>query len=100
MRTLALSTLRTFWEGGHASAEAPLRDWYIKTERMQWSGFGELRSTFASADQVGNKVVFNIGGNNFRLIAAVNYPFGRVLVRWIGTHAEYDRLTKKEIERL
>lgn len=65
-----------------------------------WSSFAEVRSTFGSADQVGNKIVFNIGDNNYRLIARVSYPYRDLRVKWIGTHAEYDRLTEQQIRDL
>lgn len=57
-----------------------------------WTSFADLRATFNSADQVGGKVVFNIGGNNYRLVGLVAYRTQRAFVIWIGTHAEYDRI--------
>lgn len=100
MRTLALRALREFWEGGHADAEHPLREWFRFAERADWSSFADLRRDYPSADQVGDKVIFNIKGNRYRLIVQVNYAYRIVLVKWVGTHAEYDRLTAQEIKNL
>lgn len=96
MRTFALRTLREFWESGHAPAAAPLREWYAKTEKANWTKFADVRATFASADAVGDKVIFNIHKNAYRLIVTINYEFGGVLVKWVGIHAEYDRLVKDQ----
>jgi mRNA interferase HigB len=93
-----MRALREFWQAGHADAERPLRAWFSRTNAAEWSSFADLRQDFQSADQVGNHVVFNVGGNNYRLVANVNYQSHYVLVRWIGTHAEYDRI-KGEIKK-
>lgn len=100
MRTFSLKTLREFWESGHPDAELGLRGWYGKTAKAEWDNFSELRTTFRSADAVGEKVVFNISRNEYRLIAYVNYEYKQVLVKFIGTHADYSRLSKREIENL
>lgn len=100
MRKLALRTLRVFWENGHADAEQQLRAWFQIVEKMDWNSFSEVKATFPSVDFVGDKAIFNIKTNRYRLIAKVNFQSKHVLIRWIGTHAEYDRLTKKEIENL
>ena len=97
MRVLALRTLREYWEAGNANAEQPLRFWFAVTERADWGGFAEMKSDFPSVDLVGDKAIFNIGGNNYRLIAVVNFRSKYVLVKWIGTHAEYDRLNLENL---
>lgn len=97
MRVLALSTLRDYWEAGHANAETPLRYWFALTERAVWSKFSDLKQDFPSADMVDDKAIFNIGGNNYRLVAIVNFESKYVLVKWIGTHAEYDRLNLENL---
>jgi len=95
-----MKTLRKFWEDGHADSEKPLREWYRVTENARWSNFAELRGDFKSADLVGDRTIFDILNNRYRLIAIVNYRQHGVLVRWIGTHSDYDRLTEKEIKSL
>ncbi len=99
MRVLAWST-RSDYAESNASALTPLKEWFRLCEKANWSSFADLRATFGSADALGNKLIFNIGGNNYRLIARVSYSYRRLSVRWIGTHAEYDRLNAKDIEIL
>lgn len=60
----------------------------------------DVRRDFRDTDLVGDRLIFNIGGNKYRLIVRVDFPYRRLYVRWIGTHAEYDRLTKGDIESL
>lgn len=95
-----MSALRKFWEAGHADAQTPLRLWYRIADRADWSGFADVRRDFQSVDAVGDRLIFNIGGNKYRLIVRVGYPARDLYVRWIGTHAEYDRLNRREIEDL
>lgn len=99
MRTLAWKILSEFGVK-YADVRAPLREWFLFVERASWGSFSDLRETYRSAEAVGNKVIFNIKGNSYRLIAIVNYHSKHVLIRWVGTHAEYDRLTEREIEDL
>ncbi|WP_368041857.1 type II toxin-antitoxin system HigB family toxin [Nostoc sp. TCL240-02] len=68
-----------------------MRLWYKLTSVAKWQNLVELRQTFPSADQVGNFTVFNIGGNNYRLITLVDYEYQKVFIRHILTHAEYDK---------
>ena len=95
-----MRTLREFWEAGHGDAEEALREWFRSAEKGQWSKFAEVRSQFPSVDQVGNKLVFNIKGNEYWLIVAVSYEFGVVLVKWVGNHREYAKLIRRDIEKL
>ena len=97
MRTLALSALRAFWEAGHADAEQPLRYWFAVAEKANWSKLSDVREDFPSVDMVGRMAIFNIGGNKYRLITLVNFESKYVLVKWVGTHAEYDRLNVETI---
>ena len=94
MHVISRRTLVTFWET-HANAESALRGWFARTKRAKWQNFAELKRTFPAADQVGRLTVFNIGGNNFRLIARVEYEQQRVYVRHILTHSDYDKGTWK-----
>ena len=90
MWIVSLKRLREFWTL-HARAEVSIRAWYSQTSAAEWESFAELRLTFPSADLVGNCTVFNIGGNNFRLITRVFYSSHKVYVLRAMTHAEYDQ---------
>lgn len=89
MRIISKKRLREFW-AIHADAERPLRDWYAIVERCDWRTPADLKRTFGSASIVGDVVVFNIGGNKYRLTVNVRYRFHAVYVRRFMTHAEYD----------
>lgn len=92
MRIIARRTLREFWER-HADAEQPLRSWFHDVERADWRSPADVKRAYANASLSGeNRVVFNIGGNNYRLIVAVNYPYRICYVRFVGTHQAYDRI--------
>lgn len=74
-----------------ADSEMDLRDWYKKTEKADWSCLADIKQTFNSVDYVGNdRYVFNIKGNDYRLVAMILFPARKVFIRWIGTHKEYD----------
>jgi mRNA interferase HigB len=70
---------------------APLDAWFRVAKRASWRNLEEVQRTFSSTDAVGKWTVFNIKGNRYRLIAEINYPFGRIYIRHVLTHAEYDR---------
>jgi mRNA interferase HigB len=77
----------------HADAKLALDEWYIKTENSQWNCFADIKKTFNSIDNLGNKrYVFNIKGNNYRVIALVLFVPKIVYIRFIGTHAEYGKI--------
>ena len=98
MRVIAKKTLVTFY-GKHADAKTALAEWYQKAEDAEWDNFSDLKNTFHSADLVGNKrVVFNIKGNDYRLIGIVLFRIKTVYIRFIGTHQEYDKLTEEQIK--
>ena len=80
----------------HAASKIALEEWYKKVSKTNWDNLNELKLSFPSADYVGNnRVVFNIKGNDFRLVAIVIYVSHKVYIRWIGTHAEYDKIDVK-----
>lgn len=92
MRIIARRTLRTFWER-HADAEGPLRAWFAEARAASWQSPADVKARYAAASILANdRVVFNIGGNKYRLVVAVRYDFGILYIRFIGTHAEYDRI--------
>jgi mRNA interferase HigB len=80
----------------HADSVASLSNWFQTARKAKWRSFVELRADFASADQVGRRTVFNIGGNKYRLIARVNYLRQRVFILYIMKHAEYVKGDWKE----
>jgi mRNA interferase HigB len=91
MRIIALKILREFWED-HPSARQPLQAWYEDAKHALWQSPSDIKATYRNASIVANnRVVFNIEGNDYRLIVAVNYRFGIAYIRFIGTHTEYDR---------
>jgi mRNA interferase HigB len=90
MHIITHSRLKTFWQK-HPNAKPRLQGWYIRTRYAHWTNFVELRQIFPSADQVGKFTVFNIGGNNYRLITFIDYEYHKVFIRHVLTHAEYDR---------
>ena len=95
MHILTKKALTTFWEK-HPESEAPLRRWYKAVSKSDFRTFSELRRAFPSVDKVGNLYVFNIGGNNYRLIAAIHFNRGKVFIQHVLTHREYDNERWKE----
>lgn len=97
MQIIAKRTLKLFWEA-HPQAETPLRAWYALVSKAEWDGPADVKAMFRSADFVGDsRVIFDIGGNKFRLIVRIAYRYRRVLVKFIGTHAEYDRINPEDV---
>lgn len=100
MRVIAVSTLKDFWKL-HPDAEQPLKAWYDEAKHAAWTTPQDIKDHYASASFVGrNRVVFNIKGNAYRLIVAVAYRFQAVYIKFIGTHAEYDRIDAATVEDL
>ena len=97
MRIYSKNTLRAFWER-HTESEQALRAWYREVEQADWATPAQVRERFLNASIVGNnQVVFRIRGNNYRLVVEIFYPGRKVFVRFIGTHAEYDRINAEEV---
>jgi mRNA interferase HigB len=89
MHIISKRRLREFWEN-HASAKKPLETWYTHVKHVQWQNPRELKEDFPLADQVQRLTIFNIGGNNYRLIVRIEYELQKVYIRSILTHAEYN----------
>ena len=97
MRIIAKKALREFWQV-HPDAEEPLLAWFREVEKEDWDTPARIKEKYASASIVrGNRVVFNIKGNNYRLVVKINYPYRVVYIRFVGTHAEYDRVDVEEV---
>ena len=90
MHVISRKSLRTFWER-HVESEQPLRRWYKVMTAENFASVADLQATFPSADVVGDLIVFNVGGNKFRLLASIHFNRQKVYVRQVLTHAEYDR---------
>jgi mRNA interferase HigB len=89
MHVISKRKLREFWEE-HPKARSPLEAWYQIAKHTEWESFADVRESFNSADQVSRFTVFDIGGNKYRLIAAIHFNRGKLYVRHVLTHAEYD----------
>jgi len=92
MRIIALRTLRIFWEK-HPDARQSLQSWYYDAKQAVWKTPADIKNVYRNASIVGNnRLVFNIKGNEYRLVVAVQYQHGIVYIRFIGTHEEYDKI--------
>jgi len=97
VRIIAISTLRQFWEI-HTDAEEPIKAWYQEARVADWAIPHQVKAMYRNASLLGdNRIVFNIAGNKYRLIVKFNYPYRIGYVRFIGTHAEYDRINAEEV---
>jgi mRNA interferase HigB len=93
MRIIAKSTLVAYYTKNPQS-KAALEDWYEKTKEAEWKCFADIKQTFNSVDSVGNKrYVFNIKGNDYRLVVLIKFMVSHVLIRFVGTHSEYNKIT-------
>ncbi len=99
MRIISRRALREFWgERGRGDAEQPLRSWFAEASRAAWRTPAEIKAAYRTASFVGgDRVVFNIGGNKYRLVVAVKYSAQIVFVRFVGTHAQYDEIDAGEV---
>ena len=92
MRIISRKALREFWER-HPDARQPLQAWYADVKHATWKTPADIKDTYRNASIVANnRVVFNIKGNKYRLVVAVQYEYGIVYIRFIVTHREYDKI--------
>ncbi len=97
MRIIARSKIVEYYTE-HPDAKTALEEWFVKTKRAEWTCFADIRKSFNSVDNIGNQhYVFNIKGNNHRLIAVIKYTIQTVFIRFIGTHSEYERIDATNI---
>ena len=97
MRIIARKTLREFWEQ-HPDAEQALKAWYHDAKRAAWITPNDIRQVYATASIIANnRVVFNIRGNHYRLVVAINYGYQIVYIRFIGTNQDYDPIDAASI---
>jgi mRNA interferase HigB len=93
MWVISKARLRSFWEEtGRGDSQGPLRAWYthVSNRTVAWHSWGDVKAEFGSASLVGNCVVFNIGGNKYRLVTRILYASQKVFILKVMTHAEYD----------
>ena len=99
MRIIAFKTIKDFFERPeYADAEISLRAWYHEAIKAEWKNSNELKKQYRNASLIGDgRVVFNIKGNDFRLVVAVDYEFQIIFIRFIGTHNQYNKIDAKTI---
>jgi mRNA interferase HigB len=98
MQIIAKRTLRQFWER-HPRAEIPIKNWYQIVAKAEWRTPADVKRMLGTTvDFIGdNRLIFDIGGNKYRLVVHVAYAFRRVLIKFVGTHAEYDEIDPEVI---
>ena len=98
MQIIARRALRQFWES-YPKAEVPLKTWFARVNAAEWSGPADAKAMFGTTvDFVGdNRLVFDLGGNKFRLIVHVAYRYRRVLVKFVGTRKQYDAIDAETV---
>lgn len=98
MQVIARKALKDFWSR-HDQAQAPLTAWYLVVSKADWASPADIKAMFGTTvDFVGdNRVIFDIGGNKYRLIVHVAYKFHRVLIKFVGTHREYNRIDPEKV---
>jgi len=97
MRVIAKSALTKFWptlpKGEQESARTALYGWYGIVTDAEWTNFSDIKATFNTADWVGSgKVVFDVGGNKYRIVCLIGFRTSRVFVLFVGTHKQYDSI--------
>lgn len=97
MRVIARHTLEAFWKR-HADSEQPLRAWYAEANKASWKNTNDIKAVYANASFLeDNRVVFNIKGNTYRIVTHIHYGAAIVMIKFIGTHADYDKIDAKTI---
>ena len=97
MRVIAKKILRDFWIK-HSDCEQQLKSWYQEASSAEWKSSNEIKLAYPTASIIGdNRVVFNIKGNTYRLIIKINFDYQMIWIRFIGTHAAYDKINAKTI---
>jgi mRNA interferase HigB len=92
VRVISRRALREFWQR-HPDAEMPLRAWFKEASGARWEAPADIKARYPAASFLaGNRVVFNIKGNRYRLVVAVRYDLGIVFIRFVGTHEDYDSM--------
>ena len=97
MRVISKKILREFWEK-HSDSEQQLKSWFQETSNAEWNSPNDIKIEYPSASILSNnRVVFNIKGNKYRLIVRINYDYKMSWIRFVGTHADYDKIDANKI---
>jgi mRNA interferase HigB len=97
VRIIAKKTLKIFWEKNR-NCEQQLKTWYDEAKEARWNAPKDIKVNYPSAGFLeDNRVIFNIKGNSYRLIVKINYKYKIVWIRFVGTHAEYDKIDAGKI---
>lgn len=97
MRVISKKILRDFWET-HSDCEQQLMAWHLEANKAKWQNPNDIKKDYPSASILANnRVVFNIKGNSYRLIVKISYEYQMCWIRFIGTHADYDKINANEI---
>lgn len=97
MHVIARPCLIGFWMK-HPDAEGPLRAWYAEAKAAEWSSSADIKKRYSTASILNSeRVVFNIGGNKYRLVVRINYASGTVFVGFVGTHKDYDSIDAEAV---
>jgi mRNA interferase HigB len=98
MQIVALRTLKQFW-ARHRQAEGPIRAWFVLVKHAQWTSPTDVKRMFGSrVDFIAdNRLIFDLAGNKYRVVVHVAYRYQRVLIKFVGTHAEYDQIDPETI---
>ncbi|GKT10950.1 type II toxin-antitoxin system HigB family toxin [Desulforhabdus sp. TSK] len=94
MHVISKKAIVSFWRV-HPAARSPLESWYRVVSKSRFENFSDIRQAFGSADYVAPYTIFDIGGNNFRVITVIHYNRQKLFIREVLTHAEYDRWSKE-----
>jgi len=99
MRVISVRRLKEFWKSpAGRESERPLRAWFQEAREAAWKGPHDIKTKYPTASILkGGRVVFNIGGNKYRLVTVIFYDVNIVFVRFIGTHAQYDQIDAQEV---
>jgi mRNA interferase HigB len=97
LRIVAKKILRDFWVK-HEDCEQQLKSWFCEAEKTEWENPNQIKKEYPSASILNdNRVIFNIKGNNYRLVVKISYEYQMVWIRFIGTHSEYDKINSNTI---
>jgi mRNA interferase HigB len=97
LRVIAKKIVRDFWEN-HEDCEQQLKSWFREAQKAEWKNPNEIKAEYPSASILNNnRLIFNIKGNNYRLIVKISYEYGIIWIRFIGTHADYDKINAHTI---
>jgi len=99
LNIVSKSKLKKYWLK-YAGSEAALVRWYFFVKKAKWQEWKDIRDDFPSADKVGDRIIFNLKGNNYRLIVIIRFFNKHIYLRWFGTYADYDKLSKEDIKNL